>query len=162
MGNDYIARIYQRHVKMVYRLCYSFLGNANDAEDATQGVFMRLMRSPRRFEDVEHVKAWLIVCAQNFCRDVLKSSYHAKTSVESDEAVFDKAISDSGTQEQSDVEEAILRLPEKYKTCVYMYYYEGYRSHEIAQMINVPDSTVRGYLSEARRLLKEYLGSGGR
>lgn len=113
-----IAALFRRHAKMVYRLCYSFLGNAADAEDATQSVFMKLVNRPRHFNDEEHEKAWLIVCAQ----------------------------------------EAVLALPEKYKTCVYLFYYEGYRTAEIAAMTGVPASTVRSHLSEARSLLKDLLG----
>ena len=49
-------------------------------------------------------------------------------------------------------------LPEKYKTCVYLFYYEGYRTAEIAALTGVPSSTVRSHLSEARALLKTMLG----
>ncbi|MFR3481961.1 MAG: sigma factor-like helix-turn-helix DNA-binding protein, partial [Eggerthella lenta] len=47
---------------------------------------------------------------------------------------------------------------EKYKTCVYLFYYEGYRTAEIAALTGVPASTVRSHLSEARALLKTMLG----
>ena len=66
--------MFRRHAKTVYRLCFSFLGDAADAEDATQCVFMKLIDRPRTFNDAEREKAWLIVCAQNHCRDVLKSA----------------------------------------------------------------------------------------
>jgi len=54
--------------------------------------------------------------------------------------------------------DAVLALPEKYKTCVYLFYYEGYRTAEIAALTGVPSSTVRSHLSEARALLKTMLG----
>ena len=118
----------------MYRLCYSFLGSAADAEDATQSVFMKLIARPRRFNDAEHEKAWLIVCAQNHCRDVQRRAQRDETL------------------------DAVLALPEKYKTCVYLFYYEGYRTAEIAALTGVPASTVRSHLSEARALLKTMLG----
>ncbi|MFR4804075.1 MAG: RNA polymerase sigma factor [Eggerthellaceae bacterium] len=58
------GHLFNRHAATVYRLCYSFLGSAADAEDATQSVFMKLIARPRRFNDAEHEKAWLIVCAR--------------------------------------------------------------------------------------------------
>ena len=154
VGNDYIADVYQRNVKTVYRLCYSYLGNASDAEDATQNVFMKLLSQPRSFSDEEHEKAWLIVCSQNHCRDVLRSAYRNQISVGNDESLENIATED----DRHDLRDAIFRLPDKYKTCVYLFYYEGYRSKEIARMLNLPDSTVRSYLSEARNLLKASLG----
>lgn len=53
---------------------------------------------------------------------------------------------------------AVLALPPKYKTCVYLYYYEGYRTGEIAALTGTPASTVRSHLSEARTLLRTMLG----
>ena len=57
----------------------------------------------------------------------------------------------------NDVLNAVLGLPEKYKTAVYLYYYEGYSSVEIARMLQKPQSTVRTYLGKARELLKSEL-----
>ena len=54
--------------------------------------------------------------------------------------------------------EAIQNLPDKYKTVVYLFYYEGYNSEEIATMLKKPSSTVRNHLREARGILKERLG----
>ena len=54
--------------------------------------------------------------------------------------------------------QAITGLPNKYKTVIYLYYYEGYDSAQIAKLLQKPNSTVRNYLREARLLLKERLG----
>ena len=59
--------------------------------------------------------------------------------------------------ESSDVLDAVLALPEQYKDCVYLHYYEGYKTDEIASMTNTPPSTIRNRLSEARKLLKASL-----
>ena len=152
-NNVDIAALFNRHAATVYRLCYSFLGSAADAEDATQSVFMKLIDRPRRFNDAEHEKAWLIVCAQNHCRDVLKS---ARRTLRADlpEDVADERASAEGDETLR----AVLALPPKYKTCVYLYYYEGYRTGEIAALTGTPASTVRSHLSEARTLLRTMLG----
>lgn len=150
--NDDIAAVFRRHAKTVYRLCYTYLGNAADAEDAVQTVFAKLLGKPRRFNDAEHEKAWLIVCAQNHCRDVLKSAHRTR------QTALPEDIADERRARQDETLDAVLALPEKYKTCVYLFYYEGYRTAEIAALTGVPSSTVRSHLSEARALLKTMLG----
>ena len=51
----------------------------------------------------------------------------------------------------------IMMLPDKYKTTVYLYYYEGYNSKEISELLKRPESTIRTHLQKARSLLKEEL-----
>ena len=51
-----------------------------------------------------------------------------------------------------------MALPVKYRTVIYLYYYEGYSGKEIAEMLKKPASTIRNYLSEARKVLKKELG----
>lgn len=147
-----IEAVYRRHIGTVYRLCYSFLGSAAEAEDAAQAVFLSLVEHPRAFNDAEHEKAWLITCAQNRCRDVLRSARVSRRGEMPDE------IPDERRGYVGDAFEAVLTLPEKYKTCVYLHYYEGYKTAEIAAMTGTPASTVRSYLSEARALLRSMLG----
>ena len=69
-----VEAIYLRHVDTVYRVCYSFMGNAADSEDATQSTFVKLMKARPTFTNEEHEKAWLIRVASNHCKDLLRSS----------------------------------------------------------------------------------------
>ena len=154
-AND-IEALFSRHFEMVYRLCYSYLGNAADAEDAAQSVFIKLLDHPRSFEGAEHEKAWLIVCASNHCKDVLKSAPRTRVFALPE---YEKA--EMGTTDEVDETiEAVLKLPARLKDCVYLHYYEGYKTAEIGQMLSVPASTVRNRLREARVLLKQTLGGG--
>ena len=151
--ND-ITGIFQRHVKAVYRLCYSYLGTAADAEDATQATFMKLVKQPREFNDVEHEKAWLLTCAANVCKDELKSARRAKRTE------FPADVADDRERtETNDVLEAVLALPVELKDCVYLHYDEGYKTDEIAEMTGAPPSTVRNRLSDARKKLRVALAN---
>lgn len=144
---------FRRHFSMVYRLCYSYLGSAADAEDAAQSVFLKLMNKPRTFASDEHEKAWLIVTSSNHCKDVLKSASRTR--------VFalppDESSRLGATDATDDTIDAVMRLPATYKDCVYLYYYEGYKTAEIASMLNIPASTVRNRLRDARSLLRHAL-----
>lgn len=136
-------------MKSVYRLCYSYLGSTPDAEDATQATFMKLIDKPRTFEDSEHERAWLLTCAANVCKDELKSARRKRASD------MPADVEDSSAPSApSDVLEAVLALPEQYKDCVYLHYYEGYKTDEIAFMTSTPPSTIRNRLSEARKMLR--------
>ena len=139
-------------MKSVYRLCYSYLGSAADAEDATQATFMKLVDKPRTFKDHEHEKAWLLACAANVCKDELKSARRKRAGDMPADVVDPQSHAES-----SNVLDAFLALPEQYKDCVYLHYYEGYKTDEIASMTNTPPSTIRNRLSEARKLLKASL-----
>ncbi|MBR3235664.1 MAG: RNA polymerase sigma factor [Atopobiaceae bacterium] len=149
-----IEQIFRRHVKTVYRVCYSFMGSAADAEDATQATFMKLIDHPRTFESEQHEKAWLIVCASNLCRDLLKSASRTRVTAMPEQEPAD-------TRQTGPIDEtldAVLRLPDKYKDVVYLHYYEGYKTEEIAQITGEKPSTVRNRLRDARALLKKALG----
>lgn len=151
--DEEINEIYNRHIDTVYRVCFSFMKNAADTEDMVQETFLRLILSKKEFQSNEHEKAWLIVTASNVCKDALK---HWRRSVEN---IDDYPFLESGSSLEEDgmgMLYAILALPVKYKEAVYLYYYEGYSSAEIAKMMHCSDSTIRNRLSRARKLLKKY------
>ena len=149
-----IEAIYSRHMNTVYRVCYSFMGNAADSEDATQSVFVKLMSSGPRFTSSEHEKAWLIRVASNHCKDVLKSAACKTTSLD---RVAEPIAREEGFDMVLDV---VLALDPKYKVPVYLHYYEGYSAVDIARLLEKPASTIRSHLSEARTILRRELGEG--
>ena len=151
-GKD-ITEIYNRQLNTVYRICFSFMKNTADTEDMVQETFLRLLGSGVGFVSEEHEKAWLIVTASNLCKDTLKKWWR-KT-----ENIDDPAL---GLQqppfEIDSVLDAIMKLPADQKCAVYMYYYEGYSTAEIAGYLGCPQATVRSRLSRARKTLKRKLG----
>lgn len=163
-----IEGIFRRHVKTVWRLCYSYLGSEAEAEDATQATFMRLIDHPRSFEDEDHERAWLLVVAANVCKDVLKSAARTRVVPLSDDALEPAADQEGGVGidparavEHDDgdaVLKAVRELPEKYREVVFLHYYEGWKTDDIARHLGAPPSTVRNRLRDARLLLKKALG----
>ena len=148
-----IIAIYDRHVDTVYRVCYSYMKNKPETEDMVQETFLRLITSGKAFENERHEKAWLIVTASNLCKDNLKKWWRKNESIEDN-----PALSNACTNGHNDVLEAVLQLPGDYKVVVYMYYYEGYSTAEIASYLKKPHATVRSHLFRARKLLKTMLG----
>ena len=148
-----ITEIYNRHVDTVYRVCYSFMRNRPETEDMVQETFLRLITSGKCFENERHEKAWLIVTASNLCKDSLKKWWRRNEDIEE----YSASLQDM-THADHEVLDAILALPNDQKCVVYMYYYEGYTTPEIADFLQCPQATVRSRLSRARKQLSFMLG----
>ena len=148
-----ITELYARHKNTVYRVCFAYLKNPADTEDAVSETFFRLIKSAPAFESAEHEKAWLIRTASNVCKNQLKHWWRRREDIE---RIYD--LPDRERIETNDVLEAVLALPNRYKAAVYLYYYEGYTGAEIAGILKKPQSTIRNHLREARAILKERLG----
>ena len=148
-----IEDIYRRYVDMLYRVAYSFMKNSADAEDMVQETFIRLLRSGTSFASEQHEKAWLIVTVSNLCKSALRSPWQRRTGL--DDMAEPPAAADATPDETL---EAVLALPEDYKLPIYLFYYEGYPTAEIARMLGVAPATVRSRLNRARKKLKLTLG----
>ena len=151
--NKEIMEIYDRHADTVYRVCFAYMKNAPEAEDMTQETFLRLISHEKPFENQRHEKAWLIVTASNLCKDALKKWWRYSENI--DDYTY---LAQESTETGNEVLDAILALPPDYKDAVYMYYYEGFSTVEIARHLNCPESTVRSRLSRARKQLQTMLG----
>ena len=156
-SNTKLLAIYNRNVDSVYRLCYSFMKNRADAEDLTQETFLKLLAQKCAFENERHERAWLIVTSSNLCKDSLKKWWRHQERIEDHQELgYEQAYADPA------IRKAILSLKPDYKTVVYMYYYEGYSTAEIARYLNCPEATVRSRLSRARAQLRSILGGDAR
>ena len=147
---EYLAEIYRRNLDTVYRVCWLYMKNQSDTEDAVSDTFVRLMRSDMSFENEEHEKSWLIVTARNICKDVLKSPRYRNEPLD-ENMLTGKTLTDETLI-------VVKELPEKYRTAVYLHYYEGYSCGEIAQMLGTTKSTVISRLARGRKILKKMIG----
>ena len=154
-GNADFVAFYERHWKYVYRLCYTYMHSEADAEDCTEDVFVKVLSGKFSFEDETHERKWLTLTAINLCKDRLKSFARKNVGSTDDETTPDVAAPEA--EDLSDVKDAVLSLPAKMKDAVWLYYYEGYSTDEIAHLLASPPSTIRNRLRDARILLKKLL-----
>ncbi|MCL1873175.1 MAG: RNA polymerase sigma factor [Clostridiales bacterium] len=147
-----IEEIYKRHFDMVYRVSFSYLKNPSDTEDVAADIFAKLMQKNVPFQNAEHEKAWLIRTTINTCKDHLKHWWRNRADI--DEY---KNLQSTDQFHIDETLKAVMELPVRYKDVIYLYYYEGYTSDEIAEILRKPRSTIRNHLSEARNLLKGVL-----
>ncbi len=144
----------------VKRICMIHLKNYSDTEDIFQTVFLKYVLHAPDFDSSEHEKAWIIRVTINACKDLLKSFFRSRTLPL--DSVLEKA---EEPEDHSDVLEAVLSLPHKYKDVVYLYYYEEYSAAEIGSILHKNVNTVYTLLNRGRQALKtklEEVGEHGR
>lgn len=137
---------------MVYRLAYARTQNFHDAQDITQEVFLKYIRSGKKFNDEEHRKAWLIRVAVNAGNSFAKSAWN-RHRAELSEAETEV----ENLPEKSGVYYAVKELPEKYRVIVHLFYYEEISVKEICKILGMGESAVKSRLFRAREMLREKL-----
>ena len=137
----------------VKRICMVHLKNYSDTEDIFQTVFLKYVLHAPAFDSPEHEKAWIIRVTINACKDLLKSFFRSRT------LPLDSITEKPGQPqpEYSDVLEAVLSLPDKYKDVIYLYYYEDYTAAEISRLLNKNVHTVYTLMNRSREILKQKL-----
>jgi RNA polymerase sigma-70 factor (ECF subfamily) len=151
MKEKNVEKIVRKYADLVYRVALTMLKNKDDAEDIFQEVFMKVCSGNVKFFSEEHEKAWIIRVTKNQCLDFLKRSCNKNKSE------LDENISDKDTDDNSYVFNEVMKLPEKFRLVIYLFYYEGYKINEIAKMLDENESTLKSRLVKARALLKESL-----
>ena len=156
LKTEEVASLYRRYAGMVYQIGLMLLKNAPDAEDAVQTVFRRAMERDEPFSGPDHERAWLIVTARNECRDQLK---HWWRRCREEASALDTLTWEQ--PEDASIWEQVAALPEKHRLVLFLHYYQGYATGEIAQMLGENPSTVRSRLAQARKKLKLRLEAEG-
>jgi len=148
---------FQKYYTACYRAAFTLVKNHADAEDVAQETLLRLLVYQPNFKGEQHEKALMIRTAMNLAKDLLKSKWKKSTvhmevvpetertyfqipSIESDETLF-----------------TVLELPKRYRSCLYLFYYEDYSVREIADILKLGESNVKIRLSRGRALLRETL-----
>ncbi len=146
------GRFVEAYANAVLRLCLTYSLTREDAQDICQDIFLSLLEDNRQFEDGEHEKAFVLRCAINACKDLLKSAGRRRT-VPMDQAELVPAPE----REDSPLPDAIRALPKHYGAVIYLFYYEGYSLDEIARLCACTPAAARKRLSRARKLLAKGL-----
>lgn len=138
-----------RYKDTIFRVALNMLGSPVDADDIVQDTLIKLLEREEPFENDEHARYWLIRVAVNLSKNVLRAPWRRHDSLETavNVMVFD-------TPEQGELYEEVMALQEKYRTVLYLYYYEGYSVREIGEILNIQTSNVTSRLSRARQKLR--------
>lgn len=143
--------VLDKYGNMILRVAYSYLQNMSDAEDILQDTLIKYMKAAPEFENENHEKAWLITVASNLSKNKIRYNKIR----EADE--LDEGLVAKKDEDLSFVWEAVKGLPVTQREVVHLFYYEGYPTKDIAQMLKRNESTVRSDLLRARKQLKKIL-----
>ena len=153
--------VMRHYTPTVYRIAFTRLGNAADAEDVSQDVFIRYFKADITFESEEHRKAWLLHCAVNCANSFVSSAWkrHTQNLEDLEPLPDERSVEESAERSETrkSVLNAVMRLAPKYRTVIYLFYFEDLSAEQISKVIKVRESTVRSQLSRAREQLKKSL-----
>lgn len=141
----------QTYAAGLVKLAFTYVKNMADAEDVVQDVFLTLTRKTPLFLSEEHEKAWLIRVTINQSLNCLRSYKNRRESPLPDDLSY-------LPEEEEFLLDEVLKLPEKYRTVLHLYYYEDYTIPEIAKMLDRTVSTVGCWLARGRKQLKQAIG----
>ena len=141
----------EKYKDHLFAVAFNICKNAADADDVVQDTFLQYHITDKQFENEQHIRAWLIRVAINKAKNINMSFWRlSKIPLEDymETLTFE-------TPEAENLFEEVMKLPEKYRIVIHLFYYEDYSIREIAQIINVTESNVKVRLTRGRRLLKQ-------
>lgn len=156
------GQLMHRYAGAVFNLAYRMLGNAQDAEDAAQEIFLRAYTRLESYDRERRFSTWLLSIGSNYCIDRLRRRRFAWLTL--DDVAFGMASQEPGpersalrNEQQAVVQQALQRLPETYRLVTVLRYWHDLSYEEIAQVTNLTISTIKTRLHRARHMLADVL-----
>lgn len=145
---ELFVQVYETYGPALYRFCLLQMKNPADAEDVLQDVFVKRLYQAPKFKSPEHERSWLFQVALNLCRDQWRRHRRSELPLEAAAGV-------SLPPEELSILDQVADLPEKQRTALHLYYYEGRTVREIARLLGVTVPTVKMRLKRGREALRK-------
>lgn len=163
MDTTEVEIVAKKYLDTVYRVAINYAKNTQDAGDAVQNAFLKLLKTDMVFSDDEHIRRWLIKVTINECKSLWRTL--SRHSVSSLDELYDSGYelpaasqSEYNTADRArELWDAVMHLSAKYSIVIHLYYYEGYSVEEISKIVNISKSNVQIRLMRGRTMLKESL-----
>ena len=146
-----------KYRKAVWSAALCYMKNSADADDVVQDVFLKLFTYDGTFDSEEHIKAWLIRCAINRSKNLLRSHWYKFSAPL--EAAMDKPYIDDNRHSGNEMPAMFMKLSPKNRVVFYLHYYEGYSIAETARILNISESAVGVRLMRGRKQLEKALNN---
>jgi len=146
----------EKYSDMIYRVAFSRTQNVSDAQDITQDVFLKYIKYTKagnEFRDEEHRKAWLLKVAVNTGNTFVTSAWNRHRATLEEVA----EVASEEKEDRSEVYDAVMSIPEKYRVVVHLFYFEELSIKQICNILKMSETAVKSRLHRARELLKEKL-----
>ena len=149
--NARAEHLLEQYGNSVLRLAYSYLHNMADAEEILQESLIQFLKTAPRLENERHEKAWLLRVAGNLSKN--RIAYNRLRRADE----LDEALAAEEREDLSFVWGAVRGLPVRDREVIHLFYYEGFSTGEIAQILGQKEATVRARLMRGRGKLREVL-----
>ena len=157
------GQLMHRYTGAVYNLAYRMLGSAQDAEDASQEIFLRAYTRLSSFDRSRRFSTWLLTIGSNYCIDRLRRRRFAWLTL--DDVAYTVPSSERGpersaieSERRDRIQAALRRLPDNYRLVLVLRYWHDMSYDEIAHATGLTESALKTRLHRARHMLAEALG----
>jgi len=158
------AALVERWREPIQRLCARMVGDWHVGEDLAQDVFTQLYLSRSTFRGESSLSTFVWRIAVNRCRNELRRASRSVVELPGDEAIEEPASVSAapdmavvGAERQQIVRDALQRLPEHLRVVVVLRHYEDLKCREVAEVLGIPEGTVKSRMAEALTRLARML-----
>ena len=145
----------EEHGAMVFRLASRILGNAADAEDVSQEVFLRYLRVRLRGQTrIADARSWLAVTALNSARNFRRSEQNRRKREEHWAREYHESSPSRVDDDFERVWQVALGLPDELRVPLILHYQEGFKYREIAKALSCPEGTIATRISTAKERIR--------
>jgi RNA polymerase sigma factor (sigma-70 family) len=142
----------------VFGLCFRMLGQRQDAEDAAQETFVRVLKNLHRWDQARDFQPWLLAIAGNRCRTALAARRRRPAAESAIELLADDAPDPQPAQQLAEeVRLALAQLRPEYREAFVLFHEHELSYAEIAESMGVPLGTIKTWVHRARRELIDHL-----
>jgi RNA polymerase sigma-70 factor (ECF subfamily) len=165
VGRDEFEATVREQAQLVYKVAYSVLRNHHDAEDVAQETFLRFLRQRKRWAEIRDRRAWLAAVAWRLALDqkrmpaevALEDAAELVSRLRADGAGVDEIA--ANRQMMALVERLVGSLPRDLREALILSSTEELTSAEIAQVLGIPEGSVRTRLFRGREILRQKLAA---
>jgi RNA polymerase sigma factor (sigma-70 family) len=147
---DAIRTLVERYQSGVFGLCLRLLNHRHDAEDVTQEVFLRVIRSLRRWDSTRPLKPWIMGIAVNRCRTWIVQRARRPELVEHLQETTPARATDDVAELTKEIQAAVRELRVEYRSAFVLFHEQGQPYEEIAATLGHPVGTIKTWLHRAR------------
>ncbi len=160
--SEAFGALVERYAPAARRVAGAILGPGDEADDAVQDGFLAAWKAIARFDPDRAFRPWLMRVVANAARDLhrrrkVRQAGELPEHAASRDPLPDRAADHSLFRDT--LRAALETLPERQRIAVVLFDAEGYGHAEIAEVLQVPEGTVRSYVFHARRALRQALGA---
>lgn len=161
--------IVEKYKTPIFNICYHYLSNYHDADDAAQETFVKVFKSINNFHFASSFSTYITRIAINTCKDYYKKHKKSQNNINIDdentpEISDNKNIPDEDyelKERQILVRNAIAKLNKNHREVIILRDLNGYSYEQIAKVLNVSEGTVKSRINRARLSLKEIILKDG-